>query len=45
MQTVLGTVTILRTDKIDIKIKSITGVKQGKFIMIKGSMCQEYVLL
>ena len=31
-------VTILRSDKIDFKIKTITGDKEGHYIMIKGSI-------
>ena len=45
LQIVLGTVTILRTDKIDFKIKSITGLKEGKFIMIKGLIFQEDIII
>ena len=34
-------VTILKSDKIDLKIKNITKYKEGHYIMIKGSIQEE----
>ena len=38
-------VTILRSDKIDIKIKKITRDKEGHYIMIKGSIQEEDITI
>ena len=34
-------ITILKSDKIDLKIKKITTDKEGQYIMIKGSIQEE----
>ena len=38
-------VTILKSDKIDLKIKNITRYKEGHYIMIKGSIQEENITI
>ena len=38
-------VVILISDKIDLKIKKITKDKEGHYIMIKGSIQEEYIII
>ena len=38
-------VTILKSDKIDLKIKNITRYKEGHYIMIKGSIQEEDITI
>ena len=38
-------VAIFTTDKIDVKIKTITGDKEGQYIIIKGSIQEENVTI
>ena len=38
-------VTILRSDKIDLKIKKITRDKEGPYIMIKGSIQEDTTIV
>ena len=38
-------VAIFMSDKIDFKIKSITGDKEGHYIMIKGSIQEEHIAI
>ena len=38
-------VTILISDKIDLKIKKVTGNKEGHYIMIKGSIQEEDITI